>query len=65
MRKNSLSKTNPFLKDPQQRERLITRSVITSCGVEGIKVNLTDLSKPSPIIIHRRDKKIYQAKTNK
>lgn len=34
----SLLDTNPYLKDPELRDRLIERSVVTSCGVEGIKV---------------------------
>ncbi len=33
----SLSSTNPYLIDPEQRKKLVKRSVETSCGVEGIK----------------------------
>jgi hypothetical protein len=32
-----LSQTNPYLKDAVMREWLISRSVRTSCGVEGIR----------------------------
>lgn len=34
-----LSKTNPFIADPEERDKLITRSVITSSRVEGIKIS--------------------------
>ena len=37
MKTKSLSKTNPYLKNAAQRKELITRSVRTSSGVEGIK----------------------------
>lgn len=33
----SLAETNPYLKDPEMRKKLVRRSVRTSCGVEGIK----------------------------
>lgn len=46
MEKNSLLHTNPYLKDPALRRRLIERSVVTSCGVEGIKISFTE--EPSP-----------------
>ena len=32
-----LIETNPYLKNPSTRDKLISRSVRTSCGVEGIK----------------------------
>ena len=34
--KKSLLETNPYLKDPVQRKRLIRRSVVSSFAVEGI-----------------------------
>jgi hypothetical protein len=34
--KKSLLETNPYLKDPAQRKRLIRRSVISSFAIEGI-----------------------------
>lgn len=34
--KKSLLETNPYLKDPAQRKRLIRRSVVSSFAVEGI-----------------------------
>lgn len=34
--KNSLLKTNPYLKDPDQRKRLLRRSLVSSFAVEGI-----------------------------
>ena len=59
MKIKSLSQTNPYLKDAATRERLIARSVRTSCGVEGIKA-----PTGQRIAIPRRNaKKIYQAVT--
>ena len=37
MKVKPLSETNPYLKDPVIRAKVIARSVETSCGVEGIK----------------------------
>jgi hypothetical protein len=54
MKTKSLLKTNPYLKDPAVREKLITRSVVTSCGVEGVKV---DFKKAANIDILRKSKK--------
>lgn len=34
--KKSLLETNPYLKDPEQRKRLIRRSVVSSFAIEGI-----------------------------
>ena len=34
--KKSLLETNPYLKDPAKRKRLIRRSVVSSFAVEGI-----------------------------
>lgn len=36
MNAKSLVTTNPYLKDANNRKRLVQRSVRTSCGVEGI-----------------------------
>ncbi len=57
MKTKSLIETNPYLKDPNQRQELIDRSVRTSGGVEGIKV--ASSPKSGHIKIPRRDKKIY------
>ncbi|HCU05000.1 MAG: hypothetical protein A2X77_03995 [Gammaproteobacteria bacterium GWE2_42_36] len=54
MKKASLVNTNPYLKG-QNRAALAARSTITSCGVEGVKV---DLLKALAIIIPRRPKRI-------
>jgi hypothetical protein len=52
-----LIETNPYLKDKTMREQLISRSVRTSCGVEGIKAP----SHTSRIkIAQRKDKRIYK-----
>ena len=42
-RKKPLSETNPYLKDPAMRKKLIEQSAVSSCGVEGI---ILDLTKP-------------------
>jgi hypothetical protein len=34
--KKSLLETNPYLKDPAQREKLLRRSLISSFAIEGI-----------------------------
>lgn len=54
-----LSETNPYLKDPVERDRLVTRSVRTSCAVEGIQPKKDN----TPIfeITHRKPKKIYKS----
>lgn len=54
MKPKPLIETNPYLKDPVLREKLITRSVETSCGVEGVRV---DFQKAVHIEIPRRHKK--------
>lgn len=55
--KKPLIETNPYLKDPVTREKLISRSVRTSCGVEGIKQS----NRVGKIDIPERgDKKIYK-----
>lgn len=41
MKKQSLLQTNPYLSDTKMAKALIERSVVSSCGVEGIKVDLT------------------------
>ncbi len=59
MRKKTLIETNPYLKDPVMREKLIARSVRTSCGVEGIRPEENDEFSHLKIT-HRKDKKIYK-----
>lgn len=53
MKPKSLLETNPYLKDPVMREKLIERSVVSSFGVEGIKL---DLKKAREIKIPKRKK---------
>jgi len=53
MKRRSLIDTNPHLKDPANRKKLVERSVRSSCGVEGIKVDLNR----KPIVIPRRSQK--------
>lgn len=58
--KMPLSKTNPFIKDPIERERLVTRSVIISSRIEGVEIDVDKLSGTSGITISRHPKKINQ-----
>ncbi len=53
MKTKSLIETNPYLKNSATRAKLIVRSVVTSCGVEGVKV---DFNKAAHIEIPRRQK---------
>lgn len=62
MKKNALIYTNPYLVDEAMREKLIARSVDTSCGVEGISVKDGEVSKFK--IKQRKPKKIYQDLAN-
>lgn len=34
--KKTLLETNPYLKDPEQRKRLLRRSLVSSFAIEGI-----------------------------
>ena len=43
----NLSTTNPYLRDPAVRERMVFRSVASSSAVEGIHAPFRQLS-PSP-----------------
>ncbi len=57
MKTKALIETNPYLKNAAMREKLISRSVRSSCGVEGIKTSkLVGHIK----ITQRIDKKIYK-----
>jgi hypothetical protein len=62
MKSNSLKHTNRYLKDPVLRKKLISRSVRTSSGVEGIqeKANKEKIEIP-----RRTNKKIYNTDTLK
>jgi len=57
MKTKPLIETNPYLKNAVMRKKLISRSVRTSCGVEGIKPH----THVTPFVIPRRkDKKIHK-----
>lgn len=58
MKTKSLIDTNPYLKDEATRRKLVIRSVVSSSGVEGIKVDPNNL--PYFEIPHRREKRIYK-----
>jgi hypothetical protein len=57
--KKPLIETNPYLED-KDREKLIEKSVVSSCGVEWIKIGFKDLKETPKIKIPRRNKKIYK-----
>jgi len=40
-----VSKTNPYLRDPAVREKMVIRSVVTSSAIEGIRVSFTGSRK--------------------
>jgi hypothetical protein len=58
MKAQSLVNTNPYLKDADNRQRLVARSVRTSCGVEGIR----EKTGKSQVfnVPSRGEKKIYK-----
>lgn len=43
--KKSLLETNPYLKDPEMRKKLLRRSAISSSAIEGIYVTEEDLDR--------------------
>jgi hypothetical protein len=47
MPKNPLIKTNPYLKNPAERNAALTASVATSSAIEGVKMAKTQSKKPS------------------
>jgi hypothetical protein len=46
MKKDSLIKTNPYLKNPAQRKATLYASVVTSSAIEGIKLPGMKAGKP-------------------
>jgi hypothetical protein len=52
--KKPLIETNPYLRDPKQRSKLIRRSVLTSSAVDGIYVDLP----PDEEEIEQEDKQV-------
>ncbi len=49
MSRKSLSSTNPYLRDPVQRERSVLKSVASSSAIEGIHAPFRDsVSKKLP-----------------
>jgi len=47
MKKDSLIKTNPYLKNPAERRAMLYASVMTSSAIEGVKLPGMKISKPS------------------
>lgn len=54
-----LIETNPYLKDPVLRAKLLKRSAISSCAVEGI---IVPENFPHIHIPKRKVKRIYKSK---
>lgn len=63
MKKQSLLKTNPYLADPQKREYLLKKSVLSSTAVEGVHaaaeraLGLKKNSNPNEVEVIRALKK--------
>lgn len=53
-KKRPLIETNPYLRDPEQRDRLIARSVLTSSAVEGIHLS-PEIFKKRPNTDEKRE----------
>ncbi len=47
MQKNSLIKTNPYLKNAAERNASLSASVVTSSAIEGVKLPGMKARKPS------------------
>jgi hypothetical protein len=45
MVKNPLIKTNPYLRDSRKRREMFELTVFTSTGIEGVKLNPSELSE--------------------
>jgi Fic family protein len=43
--KKSLLETNPYLKDPEMRKKMMRRSIISSSAIEGIHITEEDLDR--------------------
>jgi len=43
--KKSLLETNPYLKDPEMRRKMLRRSIISSSAIEGIYITEEDLDR--------------------
>lgn len=43
--KKSLLETNPYLKDPEMRKKMMRRSIISSSAIEGIFITEEDLAE--------------------
>lgn len=43
--KKSLLETNPYLKDPEIRKKMMRRSIISSSAIEGIYITEEDLDR--------------------
>jgi hypothetical protein len=53
--------TNPYLRDPVQRERTIFKSVASSSAIEGIRAPFRDLAKET--VVSRKPKKSGKPRT--
>jgi hypothetical protein len=46
MKKDSLIKANPYLKNPAERRAMLYASVVTSSAIEGVKLPSMKAGKP-------------------
>lgn len=60
--KKSLLETNPYLKNPAERDKALARSVVTSSAIEGIRV--TRNAKTGQFVAQSKDLK-HSAKSVK
>jgi hypothetical protein len=49
MRKDALINTNPYLRDPKQRETLLARTIISSTAIEGVNLDSAEIEKSLPV----------------
>jgi hypothetical protein len=66
MAKNTLIKTNPYLKNAAEREASLTASVVTSSAIEGVHLHADDLNSGwavggSSSKLHNKPKKAASA----
>jgi len=55
--KKSLLETNPYLKDPDQRKRLLRRSLVSSFAIEGIYLKeeaASSVKEETPVFTARK-----------
>ena len=53
-----ISKANPFIQDPVERDRAVTRLVVISSRIEGVDIDADKLSSTLNILVNRYSKKM-------